>query len=806
MRLVLRALVLLLLVAVLAVGGLVWRVRRGPVALDFLVPRLKAALALDEEWRVDVEALELVWRAAARQTELRARGLRIARPKDGASVTLAGARIRLKRRALLRGEVEIVAIELDAPSLQLARDAEGRFAARLDAPEAGARDLGWLYAMIQRLEHVAVRNGRIAFIDEASGTVWTVPHLDGDVWRTAGPLSLQANLTLAAGDATIPLWVDALYRFDPGTLTVQVSSAGADTAAAFAAWPSTLAAEAHAWVTSRLQNGRIGDSVLMVAGHVVRNGQPKLVIDTLDASVDFEALSVRYLDTMPRATDVAGNARFTRESVDVAVTRGQLDALTIGPARVRVAWPKGARDHIAIDARCRGPLASLVAVLDHEPVALGQRLSFQTQGIAGTTATRIRLAFPLEGEHRLGTLGLRATSTVTDGAVPYVAGDWQVGRANVTVSVDDRALAVQGTAALRGIPVALRYRHHFDRRGARRLDVTGRLAAADRQALGIEAERWLSGPVDARLRLMPRPDGRLVASVGADLTPASLTAGVLAIDKPPDVPGRATARFGIARGLVTAVDRFELSADAVTVRGNASRSPGGGAWSRADAAVTFALPDRPDDEGAMQVALEAQDDGWHATVTSRNLGLVLRGYGSERVRGGKARLDGRLERLDGSAPFTGEITVEDATISQVPWLVKLVSLASIRGLSGLGSEQTVVLDRVVATLARREPDRIQISDGVARGPQMGLTLDGTWNHAQDTLDLRGTVVPSYYFLNEGVEQIPVIGDIIGLATGGALQAVTFTVRGPRNEASVAVQPLSSLAPGVLREWLRKLGL
>jgi hypothetical protein len=95
---------------------------------------------------------------------------------------------------------------------------------------------------------------------------------------------------------------------------------------------------------------------------------------------------------------------------------------------------------------------------------------------------------------------------------------------------------------------------------------------------------------------------------------------------------------------------------------------------------------------------------------------------------------------------------------------------------------------------------------VARGPQMGITLDGTIDRVSDAVELRGTVIPSYYFLNEGADRIPVIGNIIGFATAGALQAVTFTVSGTRAEPVVSVNPLSSLAPGVMREWLRRLGL
>jgi hypothetical protein len=208
----------------------------------------------------------------------------------------------------------------------------------------------------------------------------------------------------------------------------------------------------------------------------------------------------------------------------------------------------------------------------------------------------------------------------------------------------------------------------------------------------------------------------------------------------------------------------------------------------------------------MQATFDGAGEAWRTVVTSPDLGQVLRSYGYDRMRGGRARLEGTADFRPQGAPFEGQITVEDTMFSQVPWLVKLVSFASVKGLVGMGSEQTVVIDRAVATVASRPPSTIEIRNMVARGPQMGITLDGTIDRVSDAVELRGTVIPSYYFLNEGADRIPVIGNIIGFATAGALQAVTFTVTGTRAEPVVSVNPLSSLAPGVMREWLRRLGL
>jgi hypothetical protein len=94
-RFVVRSLITIALLLVIVVGALVWRLRSGPIPLEFLVPRVKSALALDEGWQLDVGPV-LTWRATA-SVELRARGLRVA-PGGGASATLAGGRPAESRR------------------------------------------------------------------------------------------------------------------------------------------------------------------------------------------------------------------------------------------------------------------------------------------------------------------------------------------------------------------------------------------------------------------------------------------------------------------------------------------------------------------------------------------------------------------------------------------------------------------------------------------------------------------------------------------------------------------------------------
>ena len=90
------------------------------------------------------------------------------------------------------------------------------------------------------------------------------------------------------------------------------------------------------------------------------------------------------------------------------------------------------------------------------------------------------------------------------------------------------------------------------------------------------------------------------------------------------------------------------------------------------------------------------------------------------------------------------------------------------------------------------------------GPQVGFNLSGFVDHARDRLDITGTFVP-VYMLNNAFSQIPLVGLILGGGRNEGLIAVEFRVSGALTNPSVTVNPLTVVAPGILRKlfgWMQ----
>jgi hypothetical protein len=92
-----------------------------------------------------------------------------------------------------------------------------------------------------------------------------------------------------------------------------------------------------------------------------------------------------------------------------------------------------------------------------------------------------------------------------------------------------------------------------------------------------------------------------------------------------------------------------------------------------------------------------------------------------------------------------------------------------------------------------------IKEGVLRGVQIGATMDGLIDYAASDVRLRGTFVP-LYGLNNMFGQIPIVGVFLGGGSNEGLLGLTYEVVGSPGAPVLRVNPISAVAPGLLRKF------
>ena len=114
-----------------------------------------------------------------------------------------------------------------------------------------------------------------------------------------------------------------------------------------------------------------------------------------------------------------------------------------------------------------------------------------------------------------------------------------------------------------------------------------------------------------------------------------------------------------------------------------------------------------------------------------------------------------------------------------------------------GNQNSIAFSRLRAEFTRQN-GQLTIREGVVKGPVVGATIEGSIDYPANTVRMSGTFVPMYG-LNNMFGQLPVIGLFLGGGSNEGLIGVTYEVIGTPGAPVMRVNPISALAPGLVRK-------
>jgi len=164
------------------------------------------------------------------------------------------------------------------------------------------------------------------------------------------------------------------------------------------------------------------------------------------------------------------------------------------------------------------------------------------------------------------------------------------------------------------------------------------------------------------------------------------------------------------------------------------------------------------------------------------------------ISGGRLEMIGTLEQ--GATPANLMVQIFDARMNDAPFLTQILSLASLRGLADTLGGEGVMFSRIDLPL-KISGGRYIITGAKAQGPALGLTASGFIDTKSTDIQIDGVLVPSFG-VNSALGGIPILGDLVVGRDGEGVFSLTYGVRGKLDKANVSVNPLSALAPGVIR--------
>lgn len=208
--------------------------------------------------------------------------------------------------------------------------------------------------------------------------------------------------------------------------------------------------------------------------------------------------------------------------------------------------------------------------------------------------------------------------------------------------------------------------------------------------------------------------------------------------------------------------------------------------------------------GALSASMVQTPQGRQFSLQAGDAGMLIRGmFAFESLRGGKMVLNASLSgkasdpEIAGPAPdYTGKLDITDFKMLNQSFLNRLFSAGSFTGVGDLLDGQGITMDSLDVPFSSKN-NVISIKDSIFSGA-VGGTIDGYIDRPHNQVALKGAMVPAYG-INSVVSNIPLLGDILASKKGeGIIGVVTYSATGNADEPNISVNPLSALAPGILR--------
>jgi len=200
---------------------------------------------------------------------------------------------------------------------------------------------------------------------------------------------------------------------------------------------------------------------------------------------------------------------------------------------------------------------------------------------------------------------------------------------------------------------------------------------------------------------------------------------------------------------------------------------------------------------AIHINIEPDENHRKLTFTSTDGGAALRGLDLFSLGvNGDMEIKADMVKKEGGISLDGNAKVKDFTVVQSPVFAKLLEEKKFAKAQEELEKNGIHFKQGEMTFSQFD-GILNIDKAIAKGSTLGMTISGTVDQSYDEVNLSGTLIPAYG-LNSLLSNIPLVGTLLTGGKGQGIFAATYQMRGSMKDPNISINPLSVLAPGILR--------
>ncbi|MEH6403698.1 MAG: DUF3971 domain-containing protein [Sneathiella sp.] len=243
--------------------------------------------------------------------------------------------------------------------------------------------------------------------------------------------------------------------------------------------------------------------------------------------------------------------------------------------------------------------------------------------------------------------------------------------------------------------------------------------------------------------------------------------------------------------------RVTVAVDSVLLDGGVSLKEAEGFVHSVDGAVLQGkLKARFSEKFGVTYVVSKSKKGRHLEFKSDHAGLLLRGMDTyDNVREGKLVITAEIDDTKEESVATGYARMTDIRVVDAPVLGSILTLGSLGGIVDLMRNEGMTFATVEGPFTYE--NGLLSTEGFRAVGSIGITVTGKLDQKSGEFDAFGTVIPSYT-LNSMLGNIPILGRLLVGRKGEGIFGFSYKAKGTKDNPDVSVNPVSALAPGILR--------
>ncbi len=198
----------------------------------------------------------------------------------------------------------------------------------------------------------------------------------------------------------------------------------------------------------------------------------------------------------------------------------------------------------------------------------------------------------------------------------------------------------------------------------------------------------------------------------------------------------------------------------------------------------------------LSVKLVPSNAGRDLTVVSTDGGATIRAanfYG--KIAGGQLEFNASIANAPGSPIRNGLLKMRNFEVRDEAALAELDQRGKPKK---SGPRRGGITFKRLELPFTTDQQFVRLCKVLLRGPDLGATASGVIRKVDGAIDISGTFIPAYG-LNAFVGEIPLLGEILTGGNKEGVLGITYAMRGTISKPKYQMNPLSFLAPGILRK-------